>query len=201
MKTVRAVAAVGMALLLGACVPLKVVPTTSLVILNTGYVKGQIRFNPRAGGMMQLPANKGCTQGSGAKAGCIAFGPGQYGTIEFSVVGPGHENKSCGDSGIHWVITRIRISDNGDVDTDKGSDWDSGVSTSVQATIFPFKDASKGIVYEETWETGSTSVMILNRNNNAAGTVVNLWYEVTATECRESHLTSITDPRVENKGL
>ena len=201
MKQIR-VPIAALALLLAGCVPSSenLKPQTDLFTFGQGFIQYDIRLSPKDDGTIDLPNNSGCKQGAGHKKGCIAFEPGTYGVINLSVSNAGHDNKSCADGGVQWVITLLQIADTGDIDTGKSDDFGDPVSSATQAALYPFKDSTTGTVYEESPSDGRTSVRILNRNDNAKGTTEDFWYYVEATKCRDHSIVAKTDPRMENKG-
>jgi hypothetical protein len=187
------------ALLVGGCSSLSFKPTIDFSPFTAGYRDTVVRLKPKDDGTIELPTNSRCKQGAN-KDGCLAFPAGTYGLISFSVSAPGHENKACGDPGVKWVITRIQIADSGDIATGKSTDFDKPVDAATRSALHPFKDPSTGTIYEETWAEGSTTVQVLNRNDNAPSTTKDLWYRVEATRCAEPHTLAKTDPRIENYG-
>ncbi len=138
--------------------------------------------------------NQGCSQGRGTKRGCVRFDPGEIGTINFALSGE-EPGAKCADPGTGWVITSIKLSSEGDSDTEKGvfgvrqPDW--------LVTAFPGADAADGVVYAADRDTGSTSVAIIDLNNHRGEAFV--YYEVSATHCETGQVVT-TDPMIQNKG-
>lgn len=191
-----------LALLLAGCAPSSenLKPQTDFTTFGLGFIQYDIRLRPEDDGTIELPNNFRCKKGAGHKKGCIAFEPGTYGVLNISVSNAGHDNKSCADGGVQWVITLLQIADTGNIDTGKSSDFGDPVSPATQAALYPFKDSATGTVYQELPSDGRTSVRILNRNDNATGTTEDFWYYVEATRCRDHSIIAKTDPRIENEG-
>lgn len=189
--------AILVAALLSACTT---VPETVVTQRNGKFVEYEVHVVPKSGKPIYIPGNAGCTRGNGNKDGCIRFAQGDYGVIVFSVGGKGRSNRTCSDNGVQWVITEIRITDTGSLDTGKGSNFGTPVVPWVTAAIFPFDDPTKGTLYKRNQKSGDTRVGVINLNNNLATDPKDLWYEITATNCRDETDTSTTDPRIENEG-
>jgi len=175
-------------------------PQTDVFTDGSGFIQYDIRLRPQDDGTIELPNNSGCKKGAGQKKGCVAFEPGTYGVLNISVSNSGHDNKSCADGGVQWVITLLQIADTGNLDTGKSPAMGQPVNTATQASLYPFEDPSTGTIFKELPSEGRTSVRILNRNDNATGTTENFWYFVEATRCRDHSIIAKTDPRIENKG-
>ncbi len=175
---------------------------TSVSLMNHGGHSGgffeyRVNFNANGPKPMQTPsANRNCTKGAGPRLGCIKFETDTYGVIVFGLVGE-RDNKKCGDAGVNWVITKVELSDSGDVDTSKGTDFGTPVPSWVQDSFYGV-DASTGFIYDKSWQNGRTSVAVINLNNHSGDK--DLWYRVTATNCAETDDTNTSDPRVENMG-
>ena len=170
-----------------------------------GFVKYDIELKPKKDGTVDLPPGRNCSNTMGPKKGCVGFEEGTYGVIIFSLGGRGRDNATCDEAGVNWVITQIRLTDTSDPVSGKGTGFGTSLLPWLTSAVWPFKEVSSGTVYEESWNTGRTTVAILNRNNNPAATPKDFWYQVVATKCRPekdgTHKTATTDPRVENKGL
>ena len=146
---------------------------------------------------------------SGKEKGWVGFGEGDVGTITFDLRGEGggsDAKNQCHDSGpsAKWVITNIRLSDNGDVATQKGLNFGNPQHEwLVQA--FPGVEEDTGVIYDVDKSKGTTSVAIFNMNDHPASWGVKIaYYEVTATKCSnggpDPDTTATTDPGVGNRG-
>lgn len=195
-------------ILLGICI---VVPfiggcnpsaPSSVSMLNHGgsggeFVEYRVDFNAAGPSPMQTPtANRNCTKGVVPRKGCMKFEKDTYGVIVFGLVGA-QDNKKCSDTGVQWVITKVELSDSGNINTSKGSNFGSPVAPWVQKSFFGVKPLT-GVIYDETWSTGRTSVALIDLNNNIGAK--DLWYRVTAAKCTGTHATNTSDPRIENIG-
>lgn len=166
-----------------------------------GFVEYRVDFNTAGFPPMQTPtANRNCTKGVSPRKGCMKFELGTYGVIVFGLLGA-QDNKKCTDNGVNWVITQVKLSDSGNLNNNKSTDFDTPVAPWVQNSFFGV-DPLTGVIYDEGWQDGRTSVAVINLNshNNALGTK-DLWYRVTVTNCSGTHPTNSSDPRVENKGM
>ncbi len=190
-------------ILLGICifVPLFGGCAPSVSLLNHGghsggLVEFRVDFNANGPSPMQTPsANRNCTKGAGPRKGCMKFEKDTYGVIVFGLVGE-QDNKQCSDVGVKWVITKVELSDSGDIATSKGTNFGSSVDPWVQGSFFGVKP--DGVIYNKLWSDGRTSVGIINLNKHVGAE--DLWYRVTATKCTGVHATNTSDPRVENMG-
>ncbi len=192
---------------IGGCNP-SASPSASM--LNYGGHTGKfliyrVKFNAQASNPMKTPFTTGnCTKGPPPRFGCMNFGDGDWGVIIFGFVNE-LENNKCGDPGVQWVITKIELSNTGDIVTGKGTNFGSAVATWIQ-DAFSGVDPLTGILYDQTWNDAYTSIGVVNSNNHTAALGPNdLWYRVTATKCKEdpithTHATNTSDPRVENIG-
>ena len=168
---------------------------------HTGkFLVYRVKFNAQASNPMKTPFTSGnCTKGPPPRLGCINFGDGDWGVIIFGFVNE-LENNKCGDPGVQWVITKIELSDTGDIATGKGTNFGSAVATWIQ-DAFSGVDPLTGTLYDEKWNDAYTSVGVVNSNNHTAALgLKELWYQVTATKCTGVHTTNTSDPRVENMG-
>lgn len=180
---------------IGGCAP-------SVSLLNHGghtggFVAFRVDFNANGPSPMQTPtANHNCIKGAGPRMGCMKFEMGSYGVIVFGLVGA-QDNKHCSDTGVTWVITKVELSDSGNIATGKGTNFGSPVAAWVQGSFFGVNPAT-GVIYDETWSNAHTSVGVINLNKHVGAE--DLWYRVTATKCTGVHATNTSDPRVENMG-
>ncbi|MCH7506170.1 MAG: hypothetical protein IID60_02545 [Proteobacteria bacterium] len=169
------------------------------------FVLYRVTFNANGPPPMQTLFTTGnCTKGPAPRHGCVQFSKGAWGVIIFGLVGVA-DNLKCNGAVPNWVITKIELSDTGDIGTGKGTNFGSAVATWVQ-DAFSGVDPSTGVLYDEKWNDAYTSIGVVNSNNNdvTAGPK-DLWYQVTATKCKEdpithTHATNTSDPRVENMG-
>lgn len=191
-----------LAFLLAGCAPSSenLKPQTDFFTSGSGFVQYDIRLRPNNDGTIELPNNFKCKLSNGNDKGCVAFEPGTYGVLSFAVSNSGHDNQTCADNGVRWVITKVQIADSGNINDGKSNDFGNPVSTATQSALYPFKDPATGTVYAESASTGRTSVRILNRNDNPEGTTEDFWYFVEATQCRDHSIVAKTDPRIENQG-
>lgn len=184
----------------GGCAP-------SVSLLNHGghsggLVEFRVDFNANGPSPMQTPsANRNCSKGAGPRKGCMKFEKDTYGVIVFGLVGE-QDNKQCSDVGVKWVITKVELSDSGDIATSKGTNFDSAVDAWVEDSFFGVNPTT-GVIYDEILSDARTSIGIINLNKHVGAE--DLWYRVTATKCKANagtniHATNTSDPRVENKG-
>ena len=174
-----------------------------------GFVKYEIKLKPNNNGEISLPNARNCKipngTNKGNRKGCIRFERGTYGVIIFSLRGFGEGgNRTCSD-GAKWVITKVRITGEGNPDNpDKGANWGTPVEPWLTKALFPFETPATGTLYDKPRLEGKTTVGILNRNINEAADPKDFWYEVSATKCRPDrngeYTVAVTDPRVENDG-
>jgi hypothetical protein len=136
--------------------------------------------------------------------GCMLFTEGTVGVIHFYLPGPPHKTK-CSDfppqSG-KKVITKIELST-----TPMQNDQTKGVfGTAVQDWLknkaFSEVDASDGVVYDKDNTTGETNWFLTNRNSHSHDQgLKSFWYRITVTDCDDSTLQWVFDPRGDNEGL
>jgi hypothetical protein len=139
----------------------------------------------------------------GKKDGWVGFGEDDLGTITFDLKGEGggSTKNQCHDSGpsANWVITKIRLSDNGDAATQKGLNFDNPQAEWL-VHAFPGVEEDTGVIYDVDKSEGTTSVAIFNMNDHPASLGPKIaYYEVTASKC-SSDKTATTDPGVGNRG-
>jgi hypothetical protein len=129
------------------------------------------------------------------KDGYIGYDKGQSG-ITFFGVKQKNLGGSCETDTADWVITRLRLSANGNETTEKGS----GFGTSQPAWLqeaFPNVNLSDGILFETDKAHGVTFLPVYNANAQKGPRFI--YYEVTLTNCADgSSLT--TDPGWGNGG-
>lgn len=188
--------------LMGGCHP-SASTNTSTSILTIGghtgpFIPYEVEFNANASNPMKtLFANGNCTKGSvNSRKGCMQFSKGSWGVIIFGFV---HEpkNKTCNHAGVNWVITKVGLSDTGDIASSKGSNFDSQVPVWVKDSFLGV-ELTTGVIYEKDWDKAYTSVGVINLNNHMGDE--DIWYHVTAAKCATGHATNESDPRVENMG-
>ena len=170
---------------------------------HTGkFLTYRVKFNAQASNPMKTPFTTGnCTKGPAPRHGCVQFSKGAWGVIIFGLVGVA-DNLKCNGAVPNWVITKIELSDSGDIDTSKGTNFGSAVDPWVEDSFFGV-DPATGVIYDKAWSDARTSVGIINLNKHVGAE--DLWYRVTATKCKEdpinhTHATNTSDPRVENIG-
>jgi len=170
------------------------------------YKPFTVELKPPTGSDTELEVVSG-PQGidkSGKKKGWVGFGEGDLGTITFDLKGEGggsDAKNQCHDSGpsAHWVITKIKLSDNGDAADQKGLNFDSPQAEWL-VHAFPGVEEATGVIYDVDKSEGTTSVAIFNMNDHPASWGPKIaYYEVTASEC-SSVKTAKTDPGVGNRG-
>lgn len=169
------------------------------------YKPFTVELKPPSGSDTELEVVSG-PQGidnSGKENGWVGFGEGDLGTITFDLRGEGGSGtkNQCHNSGpsAKWVITKIRLSDNGDTDTQKGLNFGNPQDEWL-VHAFPGVEKDTGVIYDVKRLEGTTSVAIFNMNDHPASWGVKIaYYEVTASEC-SSDKTATTDPGVGNRG-
>jgi hypothetical protein len=173
------------------------------------YKPFTVELKPPSGSDTELEVVSG-PQGidkSGKEKGWVGFDEGELGTITFDLRGEGggaDAKNQCHDSGpsAKWVITKIRLSDNGDEDTQKGLNFGNPQDEWL-VHAFPGVDPATGVLYDVGKPEGTTSVAIFNMNDHPASWGVKIaYYEVTATKCSngDTDITAKTDPGVGNRG-
>ena len=135
----------------------------------------------------------------GKKDGYVGFDVGDYGTIIFAIKGEDPGNKCADEDGAKWVITEIKLSDEGDASTEKGNNFNAEQDEwLIQA--FPGTAKSTGVRFSVNKDQGITSVVVINKNDHPkAWGLKTAYYEVTASECSGDD-TVTTDPGVGNRG-
>lgn len=157
-------------------------------------------------GSVTLPANQGCTSGSGPRLGCVKFAREDTGTLTFALVGS-HEIKTCSDAGVQRVITKIEFTDRASgTDPEKG-DFYASVTNPLPSVLktqaITALDVNSGEAYFKSNHTqGETRVNLINVNGPGAVSAggKTLWWRVTISKCSNGHIWR-TDPRLVNGGM
>jgi hypothetical protein len=142
--------------------------------------------------------DRSCTSDGVGKNGCVQFGKGTMGTIEFRL-NNGQAGTTCQtDPAANWVITRVQLSSSGDSTTEKGTFG--GKQPQWLVSAFPPINEKNGTLYDQPDISKATqSVTIINLNNHE-GTVKTAYYEVTASSCADRSKAIQIDPVIRNKG-
>jgi hypothetical protein len=196
MKSIGSVAIL-IAFALSACAPLP-----GGVRFTGKYQPYTVVLQPKAypapGKLEVKTGNQGCTQGAGAKLGCVRFGANEIGTITFALFQQ-QAGDQCAPAGTaDWVITKIELSASGDAATEKGVFG--GAQPAWLTAAFPGANSDNGVVYSATKDMGTTTVAVFDENDHDAREGVKLaYYQVTAMNCTSGQAVDI-DPMVENTG-
>lgn len=176
--------------ILTACETLNTAPITAgaksfVVAFN---VTGQDKLNAHTD-------NQGCNIN---KKGCVAFKKGESGTIAFYLRGPGIGKKCDSEAPKpHYVITRVKLSDDGVPSTGKG-DFTTAPPQWLMDS-FPGTDAA-GVAYEALVSDANSLVSISDQNNHIG--MKTIYYQITAKACPSGPGSGVhvTDPMIENRG-
>lgn len=142
--------------------------------------------------------DRSCTSDGVGKNGCVQFGKGTMGTIEFRL-----DNGQLGTTcqavpSAEWVITKVQLSSSGNPATEKGVFG--GKQPQWIVSAFPPINGKNGTLYDQPDISKATqSVTIINLNNHE-GSVKTAYYEVTASSCADRSKTILIDPAIRNKG-
>ena len=136
----------------------------------------------------------------GKNKGWVGFEAGDQGTITFRLKGSSANETQCGGTPpAKWVITKIRLSDNGDETTQKGLNFGAKQDEWL-VRAFLGVDKNTGVLYDVGKSEAWTSVAIFNRNDHPQEWGLKIaYYEVTATNCTTDNIAT-TDPGVGNRG-
>jgi hypothetical protein len=206
MRKVSLLCATALFLFISGCSQEFAPATTNLAGRVVGF---QVEFNARgAGTELKTGNNRNCLVPSGkSRKGCVSFNEGTFGVVTFKLKNEGVptvDKCSSGIASVKWVITKVEATVSPDPSDDNKGDpskFSDSLPPWVSSAIYPAKNPTDGILYQEAYNGAArTSVSFFNLNNNviADGEKI-LFYRVTATSCDGSE-TKITDPRVENKG-
>jgi hypothetical protein len=173
-------------------------PKTDInMVLNTVKNYGVTLEAKPDEGIVYIPSNPQGWESENKKNGYVGFGAGQSGWTVF-VVDDEDTADSCSKTA-KWVITQLRLSAKGDVDTEKGNafgekppGWVKRVFRNVDdhGVLFPTNSRAQGVTF--------LSVYNANRNKRSRGKKF-IYYEVTLTRCSDG-LTLTTDPGWGNEG-
>lgn len=195
MKTIGTLAIL-IAFMTAACAPLPTGGVRPTGKYQPYTVVLQPKANPAPGTLDLKSGNQGCTQGGGAKPGCVRFAPSDFGTITFALFQE-RAGIGCADNA-DWVITRVELSATGDPATGKGTFG--GAQPAWLLEAFPGTDPNTGVLFSGDKNTGMTTFPVFDWNNHdARDGVKEAYYQVTATNCRTGQAVDI-DPMVENTG-
>ncbi len=172
-----------------ACVPHEIKPSAEPQVFTVSLTAnpGQNRLD--------LPGNQGCTGGGNNNLGCVRFDRGNTGYIRFEIMnGPKDRTCSGGPPLPQWVITEVKLSAAGNLQTEKGEFSPAVVTPSLLAS-FPQTNSLTGVAYQATKEFATSSAVLIDMNEEAG----DVYYQVSASNCAGSKLL-VTDPRVQNTG-
>ena len=179
--------------------------STFLPLKDIDSVTYSVKLVPdKDSSVLKVVAPYACNKGK--HYGCMLFEQDKVGVIYFYLGGSRYKTRMCGDkSNPKQVITKIELTATGEGDNDLASKGDFNLPLDLidlQRDAFPKVKLADGIIYSATKDTGKTRVRLINSNGNAAEDgVMPFWYRVTATDCEDSTLTWIADPRGDNEGI
>jgi hypothetical protein len=157
---------------------------TVVLTANRGSTELKIRNGP-----------KRCNNG---KEGCMDFNTNKLGTVNFRFYGRQRERDCNTRRKADWVITNVQLSELGDPATDKGDFPNVPPQWLIDA--FPDIDTTNGVIYASDYKQAERTVTFINLNNNDLADPKDIYYQVTATSCRDSSKTITIDPKIRNLG-
>lgn len=165
---------------------------TSINVLNNQFESYVVLMEESSGTLDILSGPQGWESSAADKEpGYVGFAPDRYGIIVLSL----NESFSSCATGADWVITKIELSKNGNPGTQKGINFGSNQKGWL-TTAFPQAN-DDGIVLDVSKDTGTTSFVVGNQNNNRGRQWA--YYQVTATKCADGS-EIMTDPGWQNGG-
>jgi hypothetical protein len=129
------------------------------------------------------------------KDGYVGYAKGESGMTFFGVKQK-NLGGSCNKGTADWVITRLRLSAEGNTTTEKGSGFGSPQPEWL-LDAFPDVDLSNGVLFEADKTQGVTFLPVYNANGQRGYKFI--YYEVTLAKC-EGELLLTTDPGWGNGG-
>lgn len=129
------------------------------------------------------------------KDGYVGYAKGESGTTFFGI-DEKNLGASCETGTADWVISRLRLSVNGNEVEEKGSGFGSAQPAWLKQA-FPDVNLTNGVLYEATSTKGVTFLPVYNANAQEGPKFI--YYEVTLTNCA-SNSTLTTDPGFGNGG-
>jgi len=148
-------------------------------------------------GIVYIPSKPQGWDSETRKNGYVGYGAGQTGWTFFAVDVEVMGDSCSGEA--KWVITQLRLSAKGDVDTEKGNafgqrppGWVKKAFPNVNnhGVLFPTNSGEEGVTF--------LSVYNANRHKRSKGKKF-IYYEVTLTRCSDG-LSLTTDPGWGNEG-
>ena len=131
---------------------------------------------------------------NGKNNGYVGYGPGESGLTLFTVKKEDLSDTCAGTA--EWVITRMRLSSEGNTTTEKGSKFGAAQPAWLQEA-FPDVDLADGVLLDVSKEEGRTFLIV--QNDNAQAGYRFIYYELTLTRCSDG-LALVTDPGWGNGG-
>jgi hypothetical protein len=171
----------------------------AIIVLNPTGLPGP---SDDPGDVILLPS----TSCPSTALGCVKFSKNDTGTITFALVGS-PDVKTCSDTGVQKVITKIEFTDEVDgSDTEKGDFYATAANplpAVVKTEAITVLDIESGEAYAKADHTeGETRVTLINVNGpgavDSSGKV--LWYRVTISRCSDGEIW-MADPRLVNDGM
>lgn len=144
---------------------------------------------------VHIPTGPQGANSAGKKNGFVGYAKGEQGYTHFSIRGSDPAD-TCA-SGAKWVITQLRLASKGDPTTEKGSNFGAKQDDWLK-DAFPLV-YGKGMLFPQP--NGPREVTRLSVfNANRTSDPVNVYYEVTLTDCNDTSKTITTDPMWRNEG-
>lgn len=132
---------------------------------------------------------------SGKKDGYVGYARGESGVTVFYVK---HEelDGSCANSA-DWVITRLRLATEGEIGSEKGSNFGLKQEPWLLEAFPALREADNGVLFDVNRAGGQTFLPVFNANRQKGERFI--YYEVTLTPCSDGDLLT-TDPGWGNGG-
>jgi len=163
-----------------------------------------VELETESAGVLEVKKGNECSNGK--HKGCLDFAEDRVGLIRFYMKGNKNKIRTCADSSVKAVITRIELTTTGenDLPDDEKGNYSVYPDAWLREDAFPAVQAD-GVVYEELLANARTQAWLVNLNSHdASDGAKQFWYRITAKACAKNsngmYDVWITDPRGDNRG-